>query len=270
MFKEILRKFNVLLTIPIILVVSIIYAVNHPYRNYVVLEYHEPVVTSDLNESSIFELDHKEMLNKILLCNFVQTKYEREKLIQDYRESIKSASLTQFDKREYIESDYFTKEQQQLIPLEYTLDEIRMLCTLVYGECGAITNEVLVTFYDEYNSIIKQEYLDASYMHKLCAKVLLNRVNDTRYPDTIYDNIVMPGQYTKLYTYESQSYSYLTGIGSNWVNVVDEVLDVLNGNFEIPSNIIFQSNYSSLGKYYYATIWVDTGYFRSMSYYAAG
>ena len=144
-----------------------------------------------------------------------------------------------------------------------------MLCTMVYGECGAIANDVSVTFYDGY-SIVETIDLPAKFMHSICTMVLLNRIKDSRFPDTIYGNLVKPNQYNIVYTYESQSYAYLTGIGSNWVNVVDAVLDCLNGDFTVPENVIYQSNFSNLGKSYYATIYVDTGYFRSTSYYAYG
>lgn len=167
-------------------------------------------------------------------------------------------------------SIYFTEDQISRIPSWYTLDEVRMFCTMVYGECGAITNQVSVTFYDENNTVIKTEMMDASFMHKLCASVLLNRIKDSRFPDTIYKNLVMPKQYTVLYTYESQSYSYYSGTGSNWYNIVNEVIECLNGEFTVPENVIFQSNFSNLGTSYYASIYVDTGWFRSTSYYAYG
>ena len=177
--------------------------------------------------------------------------------------------VNEFIQREYIDNIYFTREQQEKIPLEYTLDEIRMLCTMVYGECGAITGNVKVTFYDGIN-IKEQKDMDASFMHKLCTMVLLNRIKDDRFPDTIYKNLIKKNQYTIAYTYESQSYKYLTGIGSNWNNIANEVIECLSGNFSVPENVIFQSNFSDLGSSYYATIYVDTGYFRSMSYYAYG
>ena len=162
---------------------------------------------------------------------------------------------------------YFTDDQLARLPEKYTVDDLRMLCTMVYGECGEVTGEVDITFYDGYTET-ESTTIDASYMHKLCAIVLLNRLLDDRFPDNIYDNLVRPGQYAVKYTHESTTTTYSSGHPELWYNVVNECLECLNQEFDVPNTIIFQSNYSYLGTAYYATIYVP--YLRSTSYYAFG
>ena len=250
--KEIWIFFFIIL---IICIISLIIDLNKNDKN-LVMTYSYPIGYIDHTDKNILDHNTSYNFNKNVNCNYIYaTKRLPERLFNE--------------NRVYEDSIYFTRCQQERIPIEYTLDEVRMLCTMVYGECGAISNNVEVTFYDKYN-VIETVNKPAQYMHSLCAMILLNRIKDNRFPDTIYENLIRPKQYTVLYTYESQSYKYLTGIGSNWSNVVDAVIDCLTGEFTIPKDVIFQSNYSNLGKYYYATIYVDTGYFRSMSYYAYG
>lgn len=238
----------------LLLIISIVLLVNDLKHDYFILEYRSPEFIFKQTEDII-----SEEIIYVVNLGTIRNKHFFEN----------DDEFIQKEKREIINSIYFTTEQQKRIPLEYTLDEIRMLCTMVYGECGAIANDVSVTFYDGY-TIVETIKMPAKYMHSICTMVLLNRINDSRFPDNIYDNLVKPNQYNIVYTYESQSYSYLKGIGSNWSNVVDAVLDCLNGEFIIPENVIYQSNFNNLGKSYYATIYVDTGYFRSTSYYAYG
>lgn len=241
----------------IFLIIGIIFLTLDLKKTYCVLEYRDPSLI--VKKESINIPEEIEISSSYNTQNTVY-----KSLFLPHDEYIEEEYT-----REIIQSIYFTDEQQKLIPEEYTLDEIRMLCTMVYGECGAISGDVSVSFYDGYN-IVETVKMPAQYMHSLCAMVLLNRIKDDRFPNTIYANLVKPNQYNIVYTYESQSREYLTGIGSNWTNVVDDVILCLTGEFTIPENVIFQSNYSNLGKSYYATIYVDTGYFRSMSYYAYG
>ena len=106
-------------------------------------------------------------------------------------------------------------------------------------------------------------------MQKLTAQVLLNRtLYDERFPDTIYENVIRPGQYTVTYTYESKTLEAYNKYPTYWETVVENCLVCMNEEFDIPHNVIFQSNYNNLGKSYYAVIYVS--YLRSTSYYAYG
>lgn len=266
--KEILIIFAVFM---ILCTIALIRDLRTPSFTHV-LEYRDPAeISFKLKQEPSIKFYNPKFKSLFLNHEDIIEK-EIELIIEEVKQEVNTSyvSTQSVVTRTVDNSIYFTEDQISRIPSWYTLDEVRMFCTMVYGECGAITNQVSVTFYDENNDAIKTEMMDASFMHKLCASVLLNRIKDSRFPDTIYKNLVMPKQYTVLYTYESQSYSYYSGTGSNWCNIVNEVIECLNGEFTVPENVIFQSNFSNLGTSYYASIYVDTGWFRSTSYYAYG
>ena len=278
MIKKIFEKFHIMLFIPIMMICCVFINFENEDNSFL-LKYHEPIKWIDLRIIA-HELHHinyaKEFVTDLITVNniiqkeYKLTKYQEQKRIEEeqVRMEEEATKLSYNNYHYYTDTKYFTEEQQLRIPEGYTLEEIRMFCTMVYGECGAITGDVLITYYDENNNPEESFYIDASYMHKLTASVLYNRMKHKSFPDTIYGNLVKKNQYTELYTYESQSYKYYSGIGSNWYNVVNEVLEVLNEEFDIPDDVIFQSNFSNLGSRYFASIYVNTGYFRSTSYYA--
>jgi len=282
MIKKIFKKFHIMLFIPIMMI-ACVFIFNKKKDNSFLLEYHEytrwidPKITvhetHHINYAKSFIADLVTVNNNIHK-DYKLAKYLEQKKIEEENKRIEEEQKAQAEKltyntyHYYDDTKYFTEEQQLRIPEGYTLDEIRMFCTMVYGECGAITGNVLITYYDEYNNPGESFYIDASYMHKLTASVLYNRMKHKSFPETIYGNLVKKNQYTELYTYESQSYKYYSEVGSNWYNVVNDVLEVLNGEFDIPDEVIYQSNFSNLGSRYFASIYVNTGYFRSTSYYA--
>ena len=68
---------------------------------------------------------------------------------------------------------------------------------------------------------------------ELTGMVVLNRVKDSRYPDTIYGVITQPGQYMP---------SYVNGPFNNIPRYCyDAAVKCLNGLVECPDNVIFQS-----------------------------
>lgn len=274
MIKKIFKKFHIMLFIPIMMI-ACVFIFNEEEDNSFLLEYHEPMKWIDpkIIAHEHYHINHARNFtaNLITVNNNIKRNHRLKqiKIMEENKAKEEEATKLSYNTYHYYnDTKYFTEEQQLRIPEGYTLDEIRMFCTMVYGECGAITGDVLITYYDEYNNPGESFYIDASYMHKLTASVLYNRMKHKSFPDTIYGNLVKKNQYTELYTYESQSYEYYSGSGSNWYNVVNEVLEVLNEEFDIPDDVIFQSNFSNLGSRYFASIYVNTGYFRSTSYYA--
>lgn len=296
MIKKIIKEFNIMLFIPIMMIACVFINFEKEDNSFL-LEYYKPAMTKWVSPSTLIHESNcisiaKEFMSNLITSNNIkqkeyklaifleqkrieeeQRKFEEEQIRLREEEAAKkknqSAKVSSVSTSyHYNNNQYFTDEQIARIPNEYTLEEVRMFCTMVYGECGAITGDVLITYYDEYNNAGESFYIDASYMHKLTASVLYNRMKHKSFPDTIYGNLVKKNQYTELYTYESQSYKYYSEVGSNWYNVVNDVLEVLNEEFDIPNDVIFQSNFSNLGSRYFASIYVDTGWFRSMSYYA--
>ncbi|MBO7697323.1 MAG: hypothetical protein J6T10_32210 [Methanobrevibacter sp.] len=277
MIKKIFKKFHIMLFIPIMMI-ACVFIFKEENDNSFLLEYHEPMnwIDPKIISHELYHINHARnftanliTVNNSIRKTYALEKFQEQKRIEEEKKAKEEATKLSYNNYHYYsDTKYFTDEQQLRIPEGYTLDEIRMFCTMVYGECGAITGDVLITYYDENNNPENSFYIDASYMHKLTASVLYNRMKHKSFPDTIYGNLVKKNQYTELYTYESQSYSYYSGSSSNWYNVVNEVLEVLNDEFDIPDDVIFQSNFSNLGSRYFAKIYVDTGWFRSTSYYA--
>lgn len=77
---------------------------------------------------------------------------------------------------------------------------------------------------------------------QLVGQVIINRMNDTRYPDTIYDVITD----TKFGIQYSTSDRILRDAGNHDIipqRCYDNALVVLNGEIECPDDVIFQANF---------------------------
>ena len=96
-----------------------------------------------------------------------------------------------------------------------------------------------------------------SLEHKMAvAKVCMNRVNRSDFPDSVTEVLIQPKQYSGRYITDN-----LMGISSETLQAVD---DVLYGVDNMPDDIIWQANFPQgvTWKAYY----VDTGWFRSTTY----
>lgn len=87
------------------------------------------------------------------------------------------------------------------------------------------------------------------------ASVIMNRVNDDRFPDTVYGVVSQSGQYSTFSTVDSQ-------IPTD--DVIDVCIDVLENGSKFPADVIFQANVP-LGPVYqtlstaYSTMFFCTG-----------
>lgn len=93
-------------------------------------------------------------------------------------------------------------------------------------------------------------------MQEYVGSVVLNRLNDDRFPDSIPEVIEQPGQYA---TASRLSVSEPTQ------QVVNVAVDLLEDGSVLPEDIIFQANYP-LGDYIYMTL--STSY--SVMYFCGG
>lgn len=77
---------------------------------------------------------------------------------------------------------------------------------------------------------------------QLVGQVVINRKNDPRYPDTVYD-VIMDNRYGRQYS----TYKLVTDNAGNRDIVsqrcYDNALAVLNGEVECPADVIFQANF---------------------------
>lgn len=125
---------------------------------------------------------------------------------------------------EHTKSSYNTQIQQDdEIDMEvwWTDYDLDMLAAIIYYEAGS--NECT----DRHQQLVGQ--------------VVVNRMRDPRFPDTIYDVLtqVDPVQY-------STSESVLTNMGNRDIipqRCYNNALEVLYGRVECPSDVIFQANF---------------------------
>lgn len=101
----------------------------------------------------------------------------------------------------------------------------------------------------------------------LTAQVVLNRVADPRFPDTIRAVVEQPGQYHRSYTQSLPDYA---SAGTELRRCFAAAIRALMGEVECPPDVIYQSQYQSLGAGTYEAITVDTGSYRSTTYFNFG
>lgn len=82
---------------------------------------------------------------------------------------------------------------------------------------------------------------------ELIAQVVVNRVNSIHFPNTVYEVLIQPKQYLAAYTDYESKYMKLAVESDVW----DECLEIAElackGEIKCPSNVVYQSNYSTLG-----------------------
>ena len=93
-------------------------------------------------------------------------------------------------------------------------------------------------------------------MQEAVGSVVLNRLNDDRFPDTIPEVIEQPGQYSTA--------SHLTA-SEPTQQVIDVAVDLLENGSTLPDDIIYQANFPQ-GGYTYMTL--STSY--SIMYFCGG
>lgn len=134
---------------------------------------------------------------------------------------------------------------------QYSDEDIRILTTTVFHEAGHTTEQL-------------RQYV---------AQVVLNRVEDSRFPDTVKGVITQPGQdSTKYATVEaanaiqatdSKNATYYYGICE------DSVKAAMMGQVEMPSNVLYQANFSQ-GKGVWKSVYFNSGWYASTSYFCYG
>lgn len=112
--------------------------------------------------------------------------------------------------------------------LNYTYDELYCMAVVIYNEAGS-------------NGCTDQQREYVGY-------VVLNRVNDSRYPDTIREVLEQPGQYEGLgisginFADRASNTTESKALERAW-STAQKVLENRN-NIPIPSNVVFQAEYT--------------------------
>lgn len=133
----------------------------------------------------------------------------------------------------------------------YTDEEIRILATTIYYEAGQTTEQL-------------RQYV---------AQVVLNRVADSRFPNTVEGVITQPGQYAGKYTTAEATQTIKDKDAANgtyhWVTCVSSAKAAMMGKVDMPSNVVFQANFTQ-GSGVWKTVEFDSGWFSSTSYFCYG
>ena len=134
---------------------------------------------------------------------------------------------------------------------QYSDEDIRILTTTVFHEAGHTTEQL-------------RQYV---------AQVVLNRVEDSRFPDTVKGVITQPGQYsTKYATVEAANAIQATDSknGTSYYGICeDSVKAAMMGQVEMPSNVLYQANFSQ-GKGVWKSVYFNSGWYASTSYFCYG
>ena len=134
---------------------------------------------------------------------------------------------------------------------QYSDEDIRILTTTVFHEAGHNTEQL-------------RQYV---------AQVVLNRVEDSRFPDTVKGVITQPGQYsTKYATVEAANAIQATDSknGTYYYGICeDSVKAAMMGQVEMPSNVLYQANFSQ-GKGVWKSVYFNSGWYASTSYFCYG
>jgi len=126
----------------------------------------------------------------------------------------------------------------------YTDEDIRILATTVYYEAGSTTEQL-------------REYV---------AQVVLNRVGDSRFPNTIKGVITQPGQYAGKYAQASASQAAKNANSIAYASSVTAAKKAMMGRVDMPSNVVFQANFTQ-GKGVWKSVYFNSGWFASTSYF---
>lgn len=134
---------------------------------------------------------------------------------------------------------------------QYTDEDIRILTTAVFYEAGHTTDQL-------------REYV---------AQVVLNRVADSRFPDTVKGVITQPGQYATKYATQAATDSILAADQQNGTSYYSlcqtAVKKAMMGQVDMPSNVLYQANFAQ-GKGVWQSVYFNSGWYASTSYFCYG
>ena len=134
---------------------------------------------------------------------------------------------------------------------KYTYEDIRILATTVYYEAGSTTEQL-------------RQYV---------AQVALNRVADSRFPNTVKGVITQPGQYNTKYAAMETAQTIKNKDAANgtynWETCKNSVKQAMMGKVDMPSNVLYQANFSQ-GKGLWKSVYFNSGYFAITSYFCYG
>ena len=117
---------------------------------------------------------------------------------------------------------------------------------------------LLLTDLDILANVVAGEALNCPLDHQIAvAAVVMNRVADPRFPNSVAEVVGQEGQYSE---------SYLTGTAPESCYKAAEI--AYNGESDVPSTVVYQANFPQ-GEVWWRSD-IDTGWFRSSTYFCKG
>lgn len=161
------------------------------------------------------------------------------------------------DNSAYIQTAKATwNEAQQTIQAykklsRYTDEDIRILTTTVFHEAGHTTEQL-------------RQYV---------AQVALNRVADSRFPNSVKGVITQPGQYAGKYASAETTKAIKAKDAQNgtyyYATCENAVKKAMMGQVNMPGNVLYQANFSQ-GKGVWKSVYFNSGWYASTSYFCYG
>ena len=102
---------------------------------------------------------------------------------------------------------------------------------------------------------------------QLVAQVVLNRKASPMFPDTVEAVVNQQGQYNPAYTRNLPTWD---GADAETQRAFRNAIAAMNGEVDCPANVVYQSEFDYLGSGRYEEITVDTGWFKSTTYFNYG
>ena len=109
--------------------------------------------------------------------------------------------------------------------------------------------------------VVQGEAGNCPWAHQLAvAAVVVNRVNSPYFPNTVREVVAAPAQYTEL---------YLTGFEQTTRQCYEAAKKALDGESGVPEDVIWQAEFIQGCEIWWVST-VDTGWFRSTTYFCRG
>jgi spore germination cell wall hydrolase CwlJ-like protein len=160
-----------------------------------------------------------------------------------------SSTYIQAAKSAWNEAQSTIKAYQKLS--KYTDEDIRILATTVYYEAGTTTDQL-------------RQYV---------AQVVMNRVADSRFPNTVKGVVTQAGQYAGNYATTSATQAIKNKDSQNgtyyYATCETAAKAAMMGQVDMPSSVIYQANFSQ-GKGVWKSVYYNSGWFASTSYFCYG
>lgn len=117
-------------------------------------------------------------------------------------------------------------------------------------------------------NVIRNEAPHCTDRHQqLVARVVLNRAESPLFPDSVVDVVNAPKQYNPAYT---RNLPVHNESDEETQRAFRNALAAMNGDVDCPDNVLYQSEFWYLGSGVYEAITVDTGWFKSTTYFNYG